>query len=476
MATPWSLLQYDEDGNPVGLYDASDAGNQDRSPAGMPLMLSRRGRANYSQTSNSVNTASQASPATPQPMPQAPQASQGAPQVPGMSPFAQMGPQGMQDMKKDINWTPGMGNQLQDKNQLTQDQKHDLQHAIFQSPVQSRLLTEQSMGMYPQPLKDEQGNVVKDENGDTVYDPNTTVADPNHPYQRGMQSLNAARELLAQRLKFAPNQTDLSPLMSLADAWSPKGDKSNLEAGYHPHTYDQAAQSAMQYMNSLQQRQDEMDKEAGTSANAMKAGLSNNAMSAQFLQSQMAALGMGRPFNPITASNDWNNQVKSAFQKDDADADNLNQLLKEVSAGNKIDDARISIIRASADAHGRPNMAEVNNEAGSKALVDKAAQSWDFLVHGKLTDDNRNLILQSLHTIANYRQSVRNLQAQRLTNMGTQQYMQQPNQTGATLPASYVKRYDTTTGAAPSAPVQQTQGPSIQIPSYDDYKKAKGGK
>jgi hypothetical protein len=385
MASPWQILQYDENGNPIfpsggAQYDAaSDSENSGRSPASMPLMLTPKGRKNYSASSNLVS----APQAKQQPNPVAMQAGPQA-QPQGQSPF----PLGMAAMKQDIGWTPGMGNQLQDKNQLTEGQKQDFQHVLFQSPERARLNMKQAQGLYAQPVRDESGKIVKDSDGNIVYDPNNTQADPTHPYQQGMAAVNSARELLRQKMMYAPNQTDLSPLMALADAWSPKGDKSNLEAAYHPHTYDQAAQSAMQYMDELQKRQVDLAKEAQSGANNMRAGQQNQALTMQMLQSQMSGMGMGRPVNPYQAQGQFFRQTNTEGQHLVSEGNILNNMIQLIGQGNPSANPTLKTSLARfIEGTVRPQLAVIGQEGGDPSIIQRILNRGESMVNGQLTDE-----------------------------------------------------------------------------------------
>lgn len=140
----------------------------------------------------------------------------------------------------------------------------------------------------------------------------------------------------------------------------------------------------------------------------------------------------------------WNQLALQTMKKDDDQVQSLNKLATEIQSGNPIDAARISIIRATIDAGGRPNIAEVRTET-NKGIVDRAENAWSFLTTGDMSEKNRGLLVQSIQAIADYQQEVRAANVQRLDEMG-KHYELTDQERGATLPPTYLNRYPVTEG------------------------------
>jgi hypothetical protein len=163
------------------------------------------------------------------------------------------------------------------------------------------------------------------------------------------------------------------------------------------------------------------------------------------------ALIHGGRVNPVTAANQFNNYAKGQLQTNDKAADQLNSIASEVAAGNPIDDARMAVLRASMDAVGRPNIAEVKLEAGDQSTLEKARQTVVRAMSGTLTDHNRDLILESLQTIANIKQKERQMYIDKLKAQGATQYQQSKQQLDSAFPQGYSNRFKIGQDAASSA-------------------------
>jgi hypothetical protein len=159
----------------------------------------------------------------------------------------------------------------------------------------------------------------------------------------------------------------------------------------------------------------------------------------------------------------WNQLALQTMKKDDEQATTLNKLATDIGSGNPIDDARISMIRATLDAGGRPNIAEVRMEAGSKELVTRAQNAWSYLTTGNMADKNRALMVQSIQAIADYQQKVREANIDRLDEMG-KHYELTDAERSATLPSTYAKRYPVAEGKPALKTQTKTYDGSTALP------------
>lgn len=197
------------------------------------------------------------------------------------------------------------------------------------------------------------------------------------------------------------------------------------------------------------------------------------------------AMIRGGRVNPVTAANQFNTYSKGQLSTNDKSADQLNAIASEVGSGNPIDDARMAVLRASMDAVGRPNIAEVKLESGDQSVLERARQTAVRAMSGTLTDHNRDLILESLQTIAGVKQKERQMYVDKLKAQGKTQYQQNDQQLNAAFPEGYANRFkmgQDAAGAArdkikagnpaTAAPGAAPAGGDIQ--GIDNYFKAKG--
>lgn len=171
----------------------------------------------------------------------------------------------------------------------------------------------------------------------------------------------------------------------------------------------------------------------------------------------------------VTNFNKFATLVRTTNSDDDKEAKSISNIIDEVKQGNPINDNRIAVIRASADAKGRPNMAEVQMESGNKQIVARGLQALNWLYNGTLTRANRDLQLQSLQAISDLFAERRKVMQARLADMGQKGYGLSPEQVNATLPESYVNNYPKYTGEPNTALGETKEGKTGK------YKKIKVG-
>lgn len=255
------------------------------------------------------------------------------------------------------------------------------------------------------------------------------------------QGIDDYRKLIAMDASQAP-QADLSGLMGLADVMS--DGKYNLQSKYKAPA--SKAKELLSNMDKAQDDQRDYMKNLVSLANSSKAGMDTNVTQSILMQKLLDGIKTAKPNaprtgNPINNSDKWNKNTRADLAGDDKNAVELGSILNEVKAGNPIDDNRISTLRAKADAGGRPNIVEVKQDAGSRALVDRAENAWSFLTTGNLSEKNRDLITKSLYDLAEYRQASRNFKLDRARQQGKQQYGQSDAQINSSLTPDYVNAY-----------------------------------
>lgn len=538
MLSPWT--QYDEYGKPIGLYDAATAEEEgaDRSPAGgknlpppealdyvkrlmagqnasempsvdshgIPVEADWTAGAPLAPSSHAVPVRRQAP--RPNPVTMAPQAPQQAqPQAPQPLGAGLPGLPSLEQMGQDIGYTHGFGNQVAEKAQLTEDQKKNLQNILFQTPTQSRLLMEQATGNYPQPLKDENGNIVHQKvvtgydpktgqpilgDGETVYDPEHTQVDPNHPYQQAMSAVDSARALLLQRLQHSPNQVDLTPFLAWADANSNPGQNAHLAEHYTPHTYDQAASAAMSYMNSLNQAQVNMAKEAMTSANAQKAGMANSIFALQALNGQNVGVGGNLSYAmmmPAQMQQQFGRQMATEGKSLQTDNELLTRMAGMLAQGNpSVNPTLRTQLGRYVDGTVRQLVGVLQAEGGDPSAAMGIANGWDRLVSGNFPPEQVAQYKDEIQMFLNQHQQKTAAFAARMHAMNSSLPMPYDGNTLSTMLSPYVNPYN---GAAqkalnplpnstkvtnpPLAP-GQTSAPALNIPSFEDFQKMKAAK
>lgn len=232
------------------------------------------------------------------------------------------------------------------------------------------------------------------------------------------------------------------PLAALSDYMNAKrGIATNNMASIAPEqaSEDRTAK-LMAYAQQLQKDRADYNAKMLDAAKAWKAGTAQD----QFLQQitnkidaatgkPIRGMGAGGTFTP----NQFANQVRYALGKSDEAIGQITQMQAQVASGNPLDINRLKIIRASLDAHGRPNMAEINAETGDPRLAERIKQAWTRLVDtGGFTETNRKEYEQSLALINDHLDVVRRIQARRLTNMGLKGGVA-PEFVTATIPPEY---------------------------------------
>lgn len=241
-----------------------------------------------------------------------------------------------------------------------------------------------------------------------------------------------------------PSQMDLTPILQLIDTWT----GSKFANGYQkPRTAEDQAKLGFAYAKDIQDQRNKLadDLQALAKSNQTAGGLVLDKTTGKVgLSSEFGNKAESAPKgNPVTAANQFNKYAQSELKPFNDRINTIGQIHTEVAQGNPIDDRRIAILRASMDAHGRPNIAEVQMDAGDAAWVPRLEQAWDRVTKGTMTEHNRALMMQSLQDVLSYQNFERQKTIDRLRSQGALQYNQTPEQLGAAFPKSYTSEYGT---------------------------------
>lgn len=302
------------------------------------------------------------------------------------------------------------------------------------------------------------------------------MAASNPAIQRQLADNQTQREILGLEMQ-APSDAVTGPLASLLQTEfgknvsgflatrgpSPEERRAKLQGSLDKITDNQkdAAKTIADYMAKLR-----------TGVLTEKTNATSKAMASQSLMEGAKDPEANTKPNNFDVNNydKFNRLTKGTLQKDDEFATKLGDLIGQVASGNPVDDAQISVIRATMAAGGRPNIAEVKMEAGSKAFIDRAQNAFDFLTSGNMSEANRQRILESLQVLSEYRQKKRDAKFQQLKEMGTG-YNQPGNKINATLPESYQNVYPSAHPKTGSQPQLYTGKEPLPTNASDQQKK-----
>lgn len=286
--------------------------------------------------------------------------------------------------------------------------------------------------------------------------------------------------------KSRPMPVNLQPIAALLDSWY----GSNLASSMKPsETVADRRKRILEYAQKAQQDRKDIAHNVISGVMGSKAGYLDTIREAigsnkniRSNQDPSIAANKGRG-NPVTQSHQFNTYAREMLKPNDKSAEEFGSIVSEVASANPIDDNRIAILRAKLDANGRPNISEVQMEAGDKSAWERARQTAERLMTGKLTDHNRELLLQSLQEIGELKDKERAMFVSKLKAQGKSQYQQNDRQLGDAFPTGYSQRFSPGVKQAKEnraklkAPpgIKTDLNPAAQPLSREEWEKAHGG-
>lgn len=333
-------------------------------------------------------------------------------------------------------------------------------------PVQAPVQQEQpggpqgSPGTFRLPFQDQ---LTEDQQKEIALKQRAYFLDPQEMASRyaGLEGMPAIQDLKKGNQDYKDliamqaaqgGQTDLSGLMGLADVAS--DNKFGLRAGYK--VPGEKAKELLANIDKAQDNQRDLTKEIIALSNSGKAGMDTSTIQSLLLNKIAEGFKTAPPprpsggGNPTANYHKWATRTDSALKKSDEGSDAIQALRAMVESGNPIDVSRVPIIRASFDAHGRPNQQEIIREGGNPALLERADAALTRLASGGMTPANKQLYLDSINTAAQYHGISRKIMMDRLKEEGKNYQGVTPEMTDRRFPKT--ERVRAGEGAAPAAP------------------------
>jgi hypothetical protein len=255
-----------------------------------------------------------------------------------------------------------------------------------------------------------------------------------------------------------------------------------------PHPQPNVAQASMEklrsYFEKMQDDKRDLAKNIQGAVNGQKSGQNmvqqsqgndlTSAMVLKLMQDKEPKAGSGTPVDEKLFKDFQNSRAYQAYQKNQGHYDEMQALRSQVALANPSDDAIIPIIRASIAAHGHPNMTEVQMDAGSQAVIEKLINAISKATSGKMSEQNRQLILQSMDNLIAQQANVMGRQHGVVTRIA-KRYHQEPSAVADLIgtPPKY-----TPPSAGGTAPAGRTKAlEDMSQEELDAYEKSlKGGK
>jgi hypothetical protein len=320
---------------------------------------------------------------------------------------------------------PGTQNGIiRDERDLAQDSKTATNMNTYLDPNDYRHLLRAGMGYIPGYKTDENGKILRQQvvaknskgepvfdkkgnpvyiDGAPIYDESKDSIDPSNPYQQAKDDLDFERAMVKNKLTNFKPQLDLTPLANLAQYLT--GTRPQYSAPNN-QTLDKAFDQA----SAITKSRSQLYKDAVDAVKSMKSGSQMDVINQLLTEKAINQSGGARPINPNSQMNSEMNAIEKS-KKDLANIDKplalANQFLSEAHSGIPLDENRIATIRASLDAHGRPNMAEMANEMDPSAKA-RLENFWTKITTGHMGEMTLNEQRESLGLVARYLQLRRN--------------------------------------------------------------------
>ena len=296
---------------------------------------------------------------------------------------------------KEVGFAPTAVTQGADQDFLNLPQSKAAQAGISQLESQITGLHHLPIGQDYRPLMAALDSMINKNAGQRIS--NTAEATPGVP---GVEARNQMISQYLQKLQTDKYQQQEAMNMYLRNA---------------PKVTDTSG-TAMKNIQDQITQMGQKQNQAATTINVNTNGQTNTKSAMEKAADPASGAGSMADVRRMTS---FQGLVKQSLAKDTDAADNISKSITRLQEGSSIEDARNSILQAVADVGGRPNQAEVNMEGINRALLAKISNAFDVVETGKMSEDNRSLITQSLQTLAQLGDIRRQAKVRILNEQGT---------------------------------------------------------